>query len=82
MSNQVVVQVLRDGWKGSGMSGRTLRGAVLITGCSSGIGRAAAISLREAGLPVYATARRVETLEDLAGRGIHTLPLDVTTRRP
>jgi short-subunit dehydrogenase len=51
---------------------------VLITGCSSGIGRAAAASLRGAGLRVYATARRAETLADLAVRGIATLPLDVT----
>ena len=51
---------------------------VLITGCSSGIGRAAAASLRGAGLRVYATARQAETLADLAARGIATLPLDVT----
>ena len=51
---------------------------VLITGCSSGIGRAAAISLHAAGLTVYATARRVDSMADLASRGIHTLALDVT----
>ena len=51
---------------------------MLITGCSSGIGRAAAISLHDAGRPVYATARRVGTRTDLAGRGTHTLALDVT----
>src|SRR5204863_10150584 len=34
--------------------------------------------LRGAGLRVYATARRAETLADLAARGIATLPLDVT----
>ena len=54
------------------------RDPVLITGCSSGIGRAAAISLYNAGFPVYATARNADTLTDLAGRGIHTLALDVT----
>jgi short-subunit dehydrogenase len=53
-------------------------GPVLITGCSSGIGRASAVSLHDAGLPVYATARRVDALADLADRGIATLPLDVT----
>ncbi len=53
-------------------------GSVLITGCSSGIGRAAAISLHDAGLGVYATARDVGTLAGLAGRGIRTLALDVT----
>jgi NAD(P)-dependent dehydrogenase (short-subunit alcohol dehydrogenase family) len=38
---------------------------VLITGCSTGIGRAAAIELHKRGLEVIATARRPETLEDL-----------------
>jgi short-subunit dehydrogenase len=51
---------------------------VLITGCSSGIGRAVAISLHAAGLTVYATARQVDALADLARQGIHTLALDVT----
>jgi NAD(P)-dependent dehydrogenase (short-subunit alcohol dehydrogenase family) len=52
---------------------------VLITGCSSGIGHAAAVSLHGAGLRVYATARRVDTLADLASRGIAVLALDVTS---
>lgn len=52
--------------------------AVLITGCSSGIGRATATRLHRAGLPVYATARRPETLDGLAADGITVLPLDVT----
>jgi short-subunit dehydrogenase len=60
------------------MTRTTRRDPVLITGCSSGIGRAAAISLNNAGFPVYATARNTDTLTDLADRGIHTLPLDVT----
>ena len=55
-----------------------LSGPVLITGCSTGIGRAAALSLHEAGLTVYASARRPETLADLAARGIRTVALDVT----
>lgn len=38
---------------------------VLITGCSSGIGRASAIELTRRGHQVIATARRVETLRDL-----------------
>ena len=38
---------------------------VLITGCSSGIGRAAAVELARRGYDVIATARKVETLHDL-----------------
>jgi len=52
--------------------------AVLITGCSSGIGRATAERLAGGDRPVYATARRPETIADLAGRGCRTLALDVT----
>ncbi|GAA2825417.1 oxidoreductase [Kitasatospora paracochleata] len=51
---------------------------VLITGCSSGMGREAAIALHRLGHRVVATARRPETLADLAALGITTLPLDVT----
>ena len=50
----------------------------LITGCSSGIGEAAAIRLHETGALVYATARRIDTLVGLEARGIRTLSLDVT----
>jgi NAD(P)-dependent dehydrogenase (short-subunit alcohol dehydrogenase family) len=52
--------------------------AVLITGCSSGIGRATALRLAGGGWTVYATARRPETLSELQAAGCRTLALDVT----
>ncbi|MDQ3898552.1 MAG: SDR family NAD(P)-dependent oxidoreductase [Actinomycetota bacterium] len=55
----------------------TLSKAVLVTGCSSGIGRATATALAGAGWPVYATGRRPEALAPLAD-GCRTLRLDVT----
>jgi NAD(P)-dependent dehydrogenase (short-subunit alcohol dehydrogenase family) len=53
--------------------------AVLITGTSTGIGRATALRLaRRHDLTVYATARRLEAIDDLAVAGARTLAVDVT----
>jgi NAD(P)-dependent dehydrogenase (short-subunit alcohol dehydrogenase family) len=51
---------------------------VLLTGCSTGIGRALALAFRDAGCQVYATARRPEVLQDVTGDSLVALPLDVT----
>src|SRR5256884_2682587 len=52
--------------------------AALITGCSSGIGRAAAEHLAGRGWTVYASARRPESIADLERTGCRRLALDVT----
>src|SRR5215208_5713113 len=51
--------------------------AVLITGCSSGIGWATAERLVDVGWRVYATARKVQKIAPLEQRGCKLLPLDV-----
>src|SRR5215207_11595431 len=51
---------------------------VLITGCSSGIGRATAERLSNVGWRVYASARDAEVIASLERSGCNLLPLDVT----
>ena len=51
---------------------------VLITGCSTGIGRATAERLGVKGYLVYATARRPDSIADLETKGCRLLQLDVT----
>jgi NAD(P)-dependent dehydrogenase (short-subunit alcohol dehydrogenase family) len=52
--------------------------AVLVTGCSSGIGRATAERLARSSWTVYASARRVESMTGLEEAGCRLLRLDVT----
>lgn len=51
--------------------------SVLITGCSSGIGRALADVFKTAGYAVWATARKDSDLAALAEAGFHAVALDV-----
>ncbi len=65
------------------MSGspRLISRVVMVTGCSSGIGRATALHLANLGWEVFATARRREAILDLEAFGCRTLGLDVTDER-
>lgn len=51
---------------------------ILITGASSGIGKATALKLQAQGNIVYGAARRIEKMTDLAAAGVHVLKVDVT----
>ncbi|WP_049982348.1 SDR family oxidoreductase [Halorubrum sp. BV1] len=61
-----------------GTDGRGVQKTVLITGCSSGIGRAAAHAFTDEGWTVYATARNPADIETLGEAGCEIATLDVT----
>ncbi|WP_411139827.1 SDR family NAD(P)-dependent oxidoreductase [Streptomyces sp. x-80] len=48
----------------------------LVTGVSSGIGRATALELLRAGHTVYGAARRVRRMDDIRAAGGHVLEMD------
>jgi NAD(P)-dependent dehydrogenase (short-subunit alcohol dehydrogenase family) len=50
---------------------------VLVTGCSTGIGRALARELKARGHRPFATARRLDSIRDLGSEAIETVQLDV-----
>jgi NAD(P)-dependent dehydrogenase (short-subunit alcohol dehydrogenase family) len=52
--------------------------SVLITGCSSGIGRCAAEGLKQRGYRVFATARKPADVRRLTAEGFESLVLDLT----
>lgn len=58
-------------------AGRGTPRTLLITGCSSGIGHAAAHGLKARGWRVFATARQADDVARLAGEGLESLRLDL-----
>ena len=61
------------------MNGTTDKKEVaLVTGASSGIGKAAVGELLDRGIVVYAGARRMEKMDDIKAKGARLVKLDVT----
>ena len=50
---------------------------ILVTGCSSGIGRCVALGLKQRGHHVFATVRKRDDLESLRAQGVDTFLLDL-----
>ncbi len=56
-----------------------MKGSILITGCSSGIGLAAAKTLQEKGFLVVASCRKAEDVETLKANGLqHVVQMDLS----
>ncbi len=55
-----------------------MKKVIIVTGASSGIGKATALKLIKEGHIVYGVARRTEKMQDLVSAGGKTLKLDVT----
>ena len=51
---------------------------IVITGASSGIGKATALQLIKEGHIVYGAARRIEQMQDLVSAGGRAIRMDVT----
>lgn len=54
---------------------------VLITGASSGMGKAFTKALLNQGAMVYSVARRIDAMEDLTALGARTLKMDITKQQ-
>lgn len=54
--------------------------SILITGCSSGIGLAAALVLKQRGYRVFASARKADDVVKLQAQGLESVRLDVNER--
>ncbi|MDX1304294.1 SDR family oxidoreductase [Photobacterium sp.] len=51
--------------------------SILITGCSTGIGRHCALALHQAGYTVIASCRRAEDVAELQALGLHCVQIDL-----
>jgi len=52
---------------------------VLITGCSTGIGKALALEFHSKGFQVFATARKMDSINDLKDLGMKVIEIDINS---